>query len=173
MPSPSSAPLPPAVPHRPAAVPRRTRRRRRRRRMAAASSAVAPQSRWWASDIALWRPACASPTLSMRALPGRTPCGRHLNTPSEPARGSLLPPPPPPAWGAAAPSSLCRRSDHERLTKSCPASDFPNFGKSSARRRIECPSNRGHDRGHSQSPPARVASAPQLVQFQFAAPGGC
>ena len=68
------------------------------------NSAVAPQSRRRASDIALWRRACASPTLSMRALPARTPCGRHLNPSSEPAGGSLLPPPPPAARGAAAPS---------------------------------------------------------------------
>ena len=58
-----------------------------------------------ASDTALRRHACVSPTLSMRALPARTPCERHLN-PSEPAGGSLLPPPPPPARGAAAPPSL-------------------------------------------------------------------
>ena len=68
------------------------------------NSAVAPQSRRRASDIALWRRACASPTLSMRALPARTPCGRHRNPSSEPAGGSLLPPPPPAARGAAAPS---------------------------------------------------------------------
>ena len=70
------------------------------------NSAVAPQSRRRASDIALWRRACASPTLSMRALPARTPCGRHRNPSSEPAGGSLLPPPPPSSAGAAAPSSL-------------------------------------------------------------------
>eukprot|EP01044_Picomonas_judraskeda_P012423 COSAG03_NODE_1776_length_3508_cov_8.950276_2_plen_233_part_00 len=62
--------------------------------MAAASSAIAPQSRRQASDIALRRPACASTTLSMRALPARTPCARHLNTPSEPARGSSYRPRP-------------------------------------------------------------------------------
>ena len=72
----------------------------------AASSAVASRSHQQSSNIALWRHACASPTLSMRALPARAPCERHLNPPSEPARGSLLPPPPPPARGAAAPSSL-------------------------------------------------------------------
>ena len=106
---PSSAALPAAVPHRPCrrAPPHPPPPQHpARRRMAAASSAVAPQSRRRASDIALRRRACASPTLSMRALPARTPCGRHLNPPSEPARGSLLPPPPPPARGAAAPSSL-------------------------------------------------------------------
>ena len=50
-----------------------------RRHVAAASSAVAPQSQRWASDIALRRPACASPTLSLCALPARTPWARHLN----------------------------------------------------------------------------------------------
>jgi hypothetical protein len=65
-----------------------------RRCMAAASSAVAPQSRRQASDIALRRRACASPTLSMRALPALTPCARRLNTPSEPARGSSYRPRP-------------------------------------------------------------------------------
>ena len=106
---PSSAPLLPAVPHRPAAALRRTRRRRSTLRAAVwpqSCTAVASQSRRRACDIALRRHACASPTLSMRALPARTPCERHLNPSSEPARGSLLPPPPPPARGAAAPSSL-------------------------------------------------------------------
>jgi len=58
-----------------------------RRRMAAASSAVAPQRRRRASDIALRRRACASPRLSIYALPTRTPCGRYLNLSSEPAGG--------------------------------------------------------------------------------------
>ena len=61
---------------------------------AAASSAVAPQSLRRASATSLWRPACASPTLSMRALPARAPCGRRLNPPSEPARGSSYRPRP-------------------------------------------------------------------------------
>ena len=50
-----------------------------RRHVAAASSAVAPQTQRRASDIALRRPACASPTLSLCALPARTPWARHLN----------------------------------------------------------------------------------------------
>ena len=98
---PSSAALPAAVPHRPCrrAPPHPPPPQHpARRRMAAASSAVAPQSRWWASDIALRRPACASPTLSMRALPARAPCGRRLNPPSEPARGSSYRPAPSWRW---------------------------------------------------------------------------
>ena len=95
---PSSAPLLPAVPHRPAAALRRTRRRRSTLRAAVwpqSCTAVASQSRRRACDIALRRHACASPTLSMRALPARTPCERHLNPSSEPAGGSLLPSPRP------------------------------------------------------------------------------
>ena len=94
---PSSAALPAAVPHRPCrrAPPHPPPPQHpARRRMAAASSAVAPQSRRQASDIALRRRACASPTLSMRALPALTPCARRLNTPSEPARGSSYRPRP-------------------------------------------------------------------------------
>ena len=60
----------------------------------AASSAVAPRSRRRASDTTLRRRACASPTLSMRALPARAPCGRRLNTPFEPAGGSSYRPRP-------------------------------------------------------------------------------
>ena len=90
------------------------------------NSAVAPQSRRRASDIALWRRACASPTLSMRALPARTPCGRHRNPSSEPAGGSLLPPPPPSSAGAAAPSSLVLPicTEKNSVSKSPPQGDF-------------------------------------------------
>jgi hypothetical protein len=94
---PSSAALPAAVPHRPCrrAPPHPPPPQHpARRRMAAASSAVAPQSRRRASATSLRRPACASPTLSMRALPARAPCGRRLNPPSEPARGSSYRPRP-------------------------------------------------------------------------------
>ena len=97
MPSPSSAALPAAVPHRPCrrAPPHPPPPQHpARRRMAAASSAVAPQSRRRASDTTLRRRACASPTLSMRALPARAPCGRRLNTPFEPAGGSSYRPRP-------------------------------------------------------------------------------
>ena len=92
-PDPQSRTAAPAAPAAPCAPP-----------YGRSNSVVAPQSWRRASDIALWRRACASPTLSMRALPARTPCGRHLNPSSEPAGGSLLPPPPPAARGAAAPS---------------------------------------------------------------------
>ena len=86
----------------PSAALRRTRRRRSALRAAVWSllhRRPSSKSRRRASDIALRRRACASPTLSMRALPARTPCGRHLNPPFEPARGSLLPPPPPSSAG--------------------------------------------------------------------------
>ena len=92
-PDPQSRTAAPAAPAAPCAPP-----------YGRSNSVVAPQSWRRASYIALWRRACASPTLSMRALPARTPCGRHLNPSSEPAGGSLLPPPPPAARGAAAPS---------------------------------------------------------------------
>ena len=94
---PSSAALPAAVPHRPCrrAPPHPPPPQHpARRRMAAASSAVAPQSQRRASDTTLWRHACASPTLSMRALPARAPCERRLNTPFEPAGGSSYRPRP-------------------------------------------------------------------------------
>ena len=99
---PSSAALPAAVPHRPCrrAPPHPPPPQHpARRRMAAQAPAATPQSRRWASDTTLRRRACASPTLSMRALPARAPCGRRLNTPSEPAGGSLLPSPAPSSAG--------------------------------------------------------------------------
>ena len=87
---PSSAALPAAVPHRPCrrAPPHPPPPQHpARHRMAAASSRrpsePAPSVRHRAAA-----PRLREPSLSMRALPARAPCGRHLNTPSEPAGGS-------------------------------------------------------------------------------------
>ena len=73
---------------------------------AAASAADASRSRWWASDIALWRRACEHSPVPLRALPARTPCERYLNLSSKLAGGSQLPPPSLLGGGAAAPSSV-------------------------------------------------------------------
>ena len=103
----SAPPLPPAPRGHPAAL-RRTRRHRSTMRAVTwpASSAVALRSRWWASDIALWRRACEHSPVPLRALPARTPCERYLNLSSKLAGGSQLPPPSLLGGGAAAPSSV-------------------------------------------------------------------